>query len=97
MVSYRNNEVFTNVFPSSEGNWVVFPITTFHHTHVPVACPARTRNGKPVKSRKVKYDQHVATLTLEDTTEKSAGTYTCYASNSAGEVETSCMVQIQGT
>ena len=58
--------------------------------------PDRTRNGKSVKTRKVQYAQHVATLTLEETTERSAGTYTCYAANSAGEVETSCMVQIQG-
>jgi hypothetical protein len=43
------------------------------------------------------YENRVAKYVITDTTEKSAGTYSCQARNDAGTAETSCQLKIQGT
>lgn len=42
------------------------------------------------------YENQVATMQIAETTEKSAGTYTCKATNHLGTVETSSELKIQG-
>lgn len=41
-------------------------------------------------------DNNVASLTIRDTTQKDAGSYTCEASNDLGTVTTSGVLEIQG-
>jgi hypothetical protein len=43
------------------------------------------------------YENRVAKYVITETTEKSAGTYSCQARNDAGSAETSCQLKIQGT
>lgn len=48
-----------------------------------------------VRNVTVSYENQVATLTIKETTEKSAATYTCRATNNSGTVETSSELKIQ--
>lgn len=48
------------------------------------------------KHHSMLYDECVASLTVRDTTQKDAGTYTCEASNDLGTVTTSGVLEIQG-
>lgn len=45
---------------------------------------------------KTTYENQVATLEINETTEKSAGTYSCKATNHLGSIETSTELKIQG-
>ena len=42
-------------------------------------------------------DNNVASMTIRDTTQKDAGSYTCEGSNDLGTVTTSGVLEIQGT
>jgi hypothetical protein len=42
------------------------------------------------------YENRVAKYVITDTSEKSAGTYSCQARNDSGTAETSCQLKIQG-
>ncbi|XP_054276640.1 titin-like [Macrosteles quadrilineatus] len=54
------------------------------------------RNGKPIpKSKKMTYENRVATYSMEKASENHAGTYGCKASNSAGTAETTCKLLVQ--
>jgi hypothetical protein len=43
------------------------------------------------------YENRVAKYVISETTENSAGVYTCQARNDAGTAETSCQLKIQGS
>ena len=42
------------------------------------------------------YENRIAKYVITETTEKSAATYSCQATNDAGYAETTCNVKIQG-
>lgn len=60
----------------------------------------RFKNGKEIVVLKANmtatYENQIATLKISETNDKSAGTYTCKASNKLGSVETSSELTIQG-
>lgn len=43
------------------------------------------------------YENRVAKCVISETTENSAGVYSCQARNDAGSAETSCQLKIQGS
>ena len=49
-----------------------------------------------IKSKNITYESHVAKYTISETSETSAGEYTCTAENSAGPAETTAKLLIQG-
>lgn len=56
----------------------------------------RLKDGKPIKSKTMVYENHVAKYTITEIKESSEATYTCRASNTAGTAETSCKLTVQG-
>ncbi|UYV83625.1 hypothetical protein LAZ67_23001758 [Cordylochernes scorpioides] len=67
-------------------------------TGQPVPTTKWLKNGKDMLATRTvttAYEQQVASLTITETTEKSAGTYTCRATNPLGEAQTSATLKIQ--
>lgn len=56
----------------------------------------RFKEGKPVKSKTITYENRVAKYEIKECVESTTATYTCKASNSAGTAETSCKLTVQG-
>ncbi|KAJ4429601.1 hypothetical protein ANN_21787, partial [Periplaneta americana] len=54
-----------------------------------------TKDGRSFKNKSMTYENRIAKYVITETTEKSAGTYSCQARNDAGEAETSCQLKIQ--
>jgi hypothetical protein len=57
----------------------------------------RLKDGRAFKNKRMTYENRVAKYVINETTENSAGLYTCQARNDAGSAETSCQLNIQGT
>lgn len=53
------------------------------------------KNKKLIKSKTITFANRFAKYVIEETSEESAGTYTCSAENSLGKVETSCVVMVE--
>ena len=56
----------------------------------------RLKDGKPIRTKTMTYENNVAKYTMKETTELSDASYTCRASNAAGSVESNCKVTVQG-
>jgi len=57
----------------------------------------RLKDGRTFKNKNMTYENRVAKYVISETTENSAGVYTCQARNDAGTAETSCQLKIQGS
>ena len=72
----------------------------YHCVYVYVLFSDRLKEQREViedKRHSMVYDEHnVASLTIRETTQKDAGSYTCEASNDLGTVTTSGVLEIQG-
>ncbi|PSN52174.1 Titin [Blattella germanica] len=55
------------------------------------------RDGRSFKNKNITYENRIAKYVITETTENSAGTYTCQATNDAGYAETTCELKIQET
>jgi hypothetical protein len=68
------------------------------NTGSPEATIKWTRDGKDLKPRKhtTSYENEIATLTLEGTDVKDAGSYQCEAKNKIATVQTTCNVRVIG-
>lgn len=53
------------------------------------------KNKKLIKSKTITFENRTAKYVIEETSEESAGTYTCSAENPLGKVETSCTVTVE--
>lgn len=53
------------------------------------------KNKKLIKSKTITFSNRTAKYLIEETSEETAGTYTCSAENPLGKVETSCVVTVE--
>lgn len=53
------------------------------------------KNKKLIKSKTITFENRIAKYVIEETSEETAGTYTCSAENALGKVETSCTVTVE--